>query len=262
MILVLAGTLDGRELAVRLAETGYQVMVSVISEYGRSLAEMPGISVHTGQLTVEGMSSLISSRKIKAVVDASHPYAVNGSVNAMAACEAMEITYIRYERSEVSVPEYKRLYITSDAAEAAKVAAGLGKVVFLTTGSRTLKAFKNEPLLTECRLIARVLPQPEVVTECIDLGFSPGDIVAMKGPFSHELNVALFREYGTEAVVTKNSGTVGGADTKISAAMELGLPIIMIGRPAIEYRNLCKNQEEVLDIILTVRSGEVKQWNT
>lgn len=252
MILVLAGTLDGRELAVRLAGTGYQVMVSVISDYGRSLAEMPGISVHTGQLTIEGMSSLMRSRGIKAVVDASHPYAVNGSVNAMAACEAMNITYIRYERSEVAVPEYERLYLANDAAEAAKAAAGLGKVVFLTTGSRTLKVFKSEPLLTKCRLIARVLPQPDVIAECIGLGFSPGDIVAMKGPFSHELNVALFREYGTDAVVTKNSGTVGGADTKISAAMELGLPIIMIDRPAIEYRNFCRTQEEILEIILTI----------
>ncbi|MDF2572060.1 MAG: cbiJ [Sporomusa sp.] len=253
MILVLAGTLDGRELAVRLAETGYQIVVSVISEYGRSLAEAPGISVHTGPLTVDGMRDLISVKEVKAVIDASHPYAVNGSVNAMTACAAMGITYIRYERSEVIVPEYERLYIASDVAEAARVAAGLGKVVFLTTGSRTLKAFKNEPSLAECRLIARVLPQPEVVTECIDLGFSPGDIVAMKGPFSHSLNVALFKEYGTEVVITKNSGIVGGADAKISAAMELDLPIIMIGRPVIEYKNLCRTQEEVLAMAAAVK---------
>ena len=57
MILVLAGTLDGRELAVRLAKDSHQVMVSVISEYGRSLAELPGIRVHAGPLTVGGMQS-------------------------------------------------------------------------------------------------------------------------------------------------------------------------------------------------------------
>ncbi|HWR43301.1 precorrin-6A reductase [Sporomusa sp.] len=250
MILVLAGTLDGRELAVRLAETGYQVIVSVISDYGRSLAEFPGISVHAGQLTVEGMKELIGVHEIKTIVDASHPYAVNGSVNAMAACEATGIKYIRYERSVVSVPaEYERLYIASDAGEAAKIAAGLGKVIFLTTGSRTLKLFKNEPLLAEIRIIARVLPQPDVIIECIELGFSPGDIVAMQGPFSHGLNMAMFKEYGTEVVITKNSGIIGGADTKISAAMELGLPIIVIGRPAIEYKNLCMTQQEVINMV-------------
>ncbi|WP_371368793.1 Cobalt-precorrin-6A reductase [Sporomusa rhizae] len=253
MILVLAGTLDGRELAVRLAKTGFQVMVSVISEYGRSLAEVPGISVHIGQLAAEGMKELITANGIKTVVDASHPYAVNVSANAMAACENSGIPYIRYERAEVGLPDYEQLYMVSDASEAARLAARMGKVVFLTTGSRTLKIFKNEPQLADCRLVARVLPQADVITECIGLGFNPGDIVAIKGPFSHELNVALFKEYGTQVVITKNSGTVGGADTKISAAMELGLPLIVIGRPAMNYKNLCKTPEEVICKVFDVR---------
>ncbi|WP_425060746.1 Cobalt-precorrin-6A reductase [Sporomusa carbonis] len=249
MILVLAGTLDGRELAMRLAASGYDVLVSVVSDYGRSLADAPGITVHTGQLDLNGLRELITSRSIKAVVDASHPYAVNVSLNAMAACAASCAKYIRYERDEVITPAYDRLYRAGDAAEAAKLAAGLGKVIFLTTGSRTLKIFKTEPLLTGCRLIARVLPQPDVLAECIALGFSPGDIVAVKGPFSHQLNVALFTEYAAEVIVTKNSGTVGGADTKISAAVELGLPLVVIGRPDVEYRNLCRTQEAVLALL-------------
>jgi precorrin-6A/cobalt-precorrin-6A reductase len=253
MILVLAGTLDGRELAVRLANAGYQVIVSVISDYGRSLAESPGLSVHAGQLTIAGMQEMIDAQGIKAIIDASHPYAVNGSTNAMAACEATGIKYIRYERSAVSVPdEYEGLYMAGDAGEAAKIAAGLGQVIFLTTGSRTLKLFKYEPLLAKCRIIARVLPQPDVISECIELGFSPGDIVAIQGPFSHKFNAAMFKEYAAEVVITKNSGTIGGADTKISAAMELGLPIIVIGRPAIVYKNLCLTHEEVINMVLEV----------
>ena len=249
MILVLAGTLDGRELAVRLAKAGHQVMVSVISEYGRSLAELPGICVHTGQLTVDGMQSLIADQDITVIVDASHPYAINASLNAMTASELAGIEYIRYERTEVCMPEYERLYVTSDAAHAAKLAASLGKVIFLTTGSRTLKIFRDEPLLVNCRLIARVLPQPEVVQECVDLGFNPGDIVAIKGPFSQQLNGALFKEYNTEVIITKNSGTIGGADTKIAAAIELNLPIVVIDRPTINYRNLCQTQDQVMKLV-------------
>lgn len=250
MILVLAGTQDGRQLAACLAAGGYQVVVSVISDYGRSLAELPGICVHTGQLTLAGMQEFIAAQGIKAVVDASHPYAANVSANAMAACETSGVDYIRYERSEVSVPEYRQLHLAKDAAEAARIAAGLGKIIFLTTGSRTLKIFKTEPLLADCRLIARVLPQIDVITECMELGFKPGDIVAIQGPFSHTLNVALFKEYGTEVVITKNSGTIGGADTKISAAMELGLKLVVIGRPAIEYKNLCRTSTEVITRLL------------
>lgn len=249
MIFVLAGTLDGRELAVRLAETGHKVMVSVISDYGRSLAALPGICVHTGQLTTAGMQELFVKQGITAVVDASHPYAVNGSLNAMAACEAAGIEYIRYERSEVCMPEYDGIHRVSDAAQAARLAADLGRVLFLTTGSRTLKIFKDEPQLRNCRLIARVLPQPEVIDECVSLGFSPGDIIAMQGPFSQELNAAMFKDCGADVIITKDSGTIGGADTKIAAAIELGLPIIVIGRPAIAYRNLCRTQQAVIDTL-------------
>ncbi|QDR80360.1 precorrin-6A reductase [Sporomusa termitida] len=258
MILVLAGTLDGRELAAKLTAMGYPVVVSVISDYGRNLAEAPGLSVLVGQLALEDMKQLIGARAIKVLVDASHPYAVNGSINAMAACEATGIQYIRYERAEVSVPaDYSRLYTAGNAGEAAIIAAGLGRVIFLTTGSRTLGLFKNEPLLASCRLIARVLPQPEVIAECIELGFNPGDIVAMQGPFSHCFNVAMFKEYATEVIITKNSGSIGGADTKISAAVELNLPVIVIGRPAVAYKNLCLTRQEVINMVL-----EVISWNS
>jgi len=80
-----------------------------------------------------------------------------------------------------------------------------------------------------------VLPEPEVITVCRRLGFAPADIVAMQGPFSHQLNVALFREYGADVIVTKNSGLVGGTASKMSAAQELGLALVVIGRPVAEY---------------------------
>ncbi|MGL5511787.1 MAG: precorrin-6A/cobalt-precorrin-6A reductase, partial [Sporomusa sp.] len=51
MILVLAGTVDGRDLAARLIKAGHQVLVAVVSDYGRTLAKLPGGDVHTGPLT-------------------------------------------------------------------------------------------------------------------------------------------------------------------------------------------------------------------
>ena len=103
-----------------------------------------------------------------------------------------------------------------------------------------------------CRIIARVLPDPVVLQECAGLGFRPRDIVAMEGPFSHELNVALFREYGAEVIVTKNSGQVGGSDTKISAAMELNLSLVMIGRPAVSYGVTGTSIQEIMQLIKEV----------
>ena len=49
--------------------------------------------------------------------------------------------------------------------------------------------------------------------------------------------------------MTKNSGKIGGTDTKITAAIEMDLPIVMIDRPAINYDISAATYAEVLDLI-------------
>ena len=249
MILVLAGTKDGRDLITLLDKAGYEVMASVFSEYGRQLIQLTHVSIHAGPLDTEGLMELILSKKINMVVDASHPYAVNVSQNAMGACQATGIHYVRYERTTTPLPAYQALHVVYDYDQAAHVAASLGKVIFLTTGSRHLQSFKAVTDVGGQRLIARVLPEPSVLQECLELGFLPKDIVAVQGPFSHDLNVALFKEYQAEVIVTKNSGQVGGSDTKMTAAMALGVPLVLIDRPIINYRQIVYQMDDVLKFV-------------
>jgi precorrin-6A/cobalt-precorrin-6A reductase len=246
MILVLAGTQDGRELALSLQGHGFLVTVSVVSKYGKQLAEGESLTVEAGALDEEGLYQRLCAEHITLVVDATHPYAVNVSKNAISACNKAGNHYLRYERSAVALPDYAKLYRVASFTEAADTAALLGRTIFLTTGSRQLKAFTAAPSLLRHRLVARVLPDAEVIAECVNLGLMPKDIIAMQGPFSHELNAALFKAYQADVVVSKNSGTIGGSDTKITAAMELGLPIIVIDRPKIEYPAVAYTAEEVL----------------
>lgn len=246
MILVLAGTRDGRELAAELAKQGFRIMVSVVSAYGQQLAQEDLCQVREGMLDGEGLTQLVRQEGVRLLIDASHPYAVNVSQNAMQACSRCGVTYLRYERAPAVLPDYERLFVTGDYPAAAKTAAGLGSTVFLTTGSRHLGVFKNHPCLQQHRLIARVLPEPEVLADCIKLGFQPKDIIALQGPFSHELNMALFKDFRADVIVSKNSGSIGGTDTKISAAIELGLPLVVIDRPSIEYSNVAHSFEQVL----------------
>jgi precorrin-6A/cobalt-precorrin-6A reductase len=249
MILVVAGTKDGREIAAELAARGFPVLVSVVSDYGRQLIEQDNLPVNACPLDSDGFKQLISRQGIRAVVDISHPYATGVSSNVLAACEGCGVPYLRYERPAVPLPQYERLHVVPDAQSAAKTAAALGKVVFLTTGSRTLPVFKNEPLLDDHRLIVRVLPEPQVIAECLILGFTLGEIVAVKGPFSHEFNVALFKEYRSEVIVTKNSGLIGGSDSKFSAAIELDLPLVVIERPKVENKNSVCTSEAVVKFV-------------
>lgn len=248
MIFVAAGTQDGRELAGFLLGSGYEVTASVVSQYGGELLEEyqnRGLVVNKEPLDENALEQYIQQHAIDLFVDASHPYAVNVSANAMAACHEQGIPYIRYER-KASVVTYKKAYLVQNYEEAAQKAAELGKAVFLTTGSRNLEVFANSPYLQECTLTARVLPEPEVIAGCIGLGFQPAQIIAMQGPFSRELNMELYKKYKAEVIVTKNSGQIGGTDTKFAAAMELDLPVVLIDRPKVQYDHLAQSFAGVL----------------
>ena len=231
MILVLAGTRDGREISAGLTEAGYEVITSVISEYGRELLEQRGLKAQAAAMSEGELEEFVRRSGVRCIVDATHPYAVKVSRNAAKAAAKAGVPCIRYERPCSHLPDYPGLRQAEDIEEAARLAVNLGKTIFLTTGSHTLPIFRAAAAGTDCRLIARVLPQPDVIAACLAAGFSPADIVAVQGPFSQELNRALFKEFRADVVVTKNSGEVGGTGEKIAAAVELGLTVVVVQRP-------------------------------
>ena len=107
----------------------------------------------------------------------------------------------------------------------------------LTTGSKTLEIFAKELVgLENTRLIARMLPRIDNMEKCAELGIEQKNIVAIQGPFSKELNKALYRQYGVTLMITKESGKVGSVDEKLEAALECGIETIMIARPNVNYR--------------------------
>lgn len=57
----------------------------------------------------------------------------------------------------------------------------------------------------------------------------------MQGPFSKELNKALYDHYKVTLMITKESGKVGAFDEKVEAALEMGIETIVIARPKIDY---------------------------
>lgn len=252
MIWLLGGTQDARELAVCLQACRLPVTVSVVSQYGKELAAAQELAVQAGGLDRQGMLATFAREKIKLVIDASHPYAVQVSQYAMAACREAGIVYLRFERAATVLPDYDRLYVTVDYAAAAACAARLGETVFLTTGSRRLADFTAAPSLQGHRLVARVLPDAGVIAQCMALGLKPADIVAMQGPFSQELNAALFKEYRADVIVSKNSGVVGGSDSKFAAAMELGLALVVIDKPPLSYPAVAHTQQAVLNYVKEV----------
>jgi precorrin-6A/cobalt-precorrin-6A reductase len=120
----------------------------------------------------------------------------------------------------------------------------------LTTGSKTLRIFTERLLhMPDTTLIARMLPRKDNMEKCEELGIEQKHIVAMQGPFSKELNKALYRHYGITLMITKESGKVGAVDEKLEAALELGIRTIVIGRPEMEYGTAYSDFDGILQEI-------------
>lgn len=250
MIFVAAGTQDGRGLVEYLLRHNYQVHASVATDYGRCLLpEHPHLTINEGKLDQAELKAYIKRHGLKCFVDATHPYAVNISNNAMQVCEELNIPYIRYERAVTPLPTYDKIHLVPSYEEACKLSMELGKVVFLTTGSNRLQDFTEAAKIANNTVIARVIPSIESLQICQNAGVLPRNIIAMQGPFSEELNTAMYKRYHSEVVVMKNSGTLGGTETKLLAAIKLGLHIVIIDRPHINYRNLMHSYPEVLELI-------------
>jgi len=246
LIFMLAGTSDARELALAIQAAGYRVLTSVVTEHAAKRLHEAGLEVHVGRLTAEEMVEVIKAHGCRVVVDGSHPYADQASQNAVQAAKMAGVPYIRYEREQQRF-EHSRIVWVDDYEQAAEIAAQKKGVIMLTTGSKTVDIFARRLLgIPEVTLVVRLLPRKENMEKCEQLGIDQRHIVAMQGPFSKELNKALYDHYGVNVMVTKESGKEGAVDEKVEAALEKGIEVIMIKRPKVDYGVCYHTYGEVL----------------
>ena len=249
MILVLSGTEEGKEIVRRLHDEGINLLTTVATEYGKKMFGQLGLEAVClqGRLDTNGFSRLIKERGVATVVDATHPYAIEVSQNAMDACKKTNVRYLRFERQEMAIPTHPLIHKVKTMADAVDKSRTLGKRIFLTTGISSVARFVV--LKEEKELYVRILPVPEHIALCLDMGIPPTNIIAMHGPFSEDLNRAMFRQYQINTIVTKDSGEVGGVLEKINAARNEGIDTIVIERPRLEFPQKYSSIDEVVMVV-------------
>lgn len=272
-VLIYAGTTEGRELAQELARERIYCDISVATEYGRQIMDekiSPYICILQGRMTAEQMRLKCENEQYLAVVDATHPFATEVSVNIRESLMGLDIPYFRLGREKIPGEEGERQagerqageqqaeeqnymarkYFQNTAAcvEALKKTEG---TIFLTTGSKELSAFCREETIRK-RLVVRVLPGMESLQECVRNGLEGRQIIAMQGPFSKEMNLAMIRQYQASVLVTKESGKTGGEDTKLAAAGEAQIPSYIILRP--DEKTSVMDMNEVLEQLRRLES--------
>ena len=233
-ILVFAGTFEGHCLARTFYEKNWQDRADfcVATEYGTEVLEdISGLSVIEGRLDRQDMIKMLSAGVYGMVIDATHPYAQVVTENIRAACEKCSIPYVRLLRKEAEIPA-DGVVTVSSVSEAVKLLNENDDKILLTTGAKELPAYAGIKNI-EKRVVARVLPTISSIESCLSAGIASKHIVAMQGPFTKEMNLAMMEQYGCKWLVTKNTGKPGGFDDKL-ACLSAGYHMIVIGRPVTE----------------------------
>lgn len=233
-LIIFGGTTEGRLLAEYCAAYRLNAVVCVTSDYGsRMLPESPYLQVHTKSMELQEMAELIAAEKPELVLDATHPYAAVVTGHILKACEMSGVEYLRVSRkkTEISAKENEGSIIgVKNTEEAVQYLARTTGAILVTTGSKELEAYTRIPDF-EKRIYARVLPDEKIMAQCRDLGIVGSHIIAMQGPFSKEMNIAMLNHTEAMYFVTKEAGTAGGFPEKIEAAMEAQVSLVVIGRP-------------------------------
>ena len=217
-VLVLGGTGEARRLAALLVAEGIDVLSSLAGRVARPV--LPEGVVRVGGFGgAEGLADWLAEHRPRAVVDATHPFAARITENAAGAAAAHATPLLRLQRPGwVPRPGDTWRYVDS-LTEAAAAVAGYGSV-FLTTGRQAVHAFADLP----GRVLVRSVDPPD---EPLPAGAT---LLLDRGPFSLADELALLREHAVDVVVTKDSGG-HLTEAKLTAARELGLPVVLVRRP-------------------------------
>lgn len=231
-ILIFSGTTEGRKLAELLSGAGVQAVVCVATEYGEEVMNpLPDIALRQGRMNQQEMRELMEREAFLAVVDATHPFATQVSENIRQSAGEQSIPYLRLQRNtKTNLAHVGRVLYFSTNEECQAALLQTEGNILLTTGSKELAAYCSREEL-KVRLYVRVLPSEESIALCKRQGLTGKQMIAMQGPFSEEMNMALINQYHIKHLVTKESGITGGFEEKVSAADKLGVSICVIGNP-------------------------------
>ncbi|MFC5303584.1 cobalt-precorrin-6A reductase [Azospirillum picis] len=221
--LILGGTTEATALARRLA--GHPRVDARVSLAGRTKNPvLPPLPTRIGGFGgVDGLAGYLRSEGIAAVIDATHPFAARISANAAAACAQAGMALRLLTRPAWTAGPGDRWIGVPDMAAAALAVRDLGDGVFLTVGRQEVAAFEVVP---DKRYLIRAVDPPDPMP-----ALPRATLILDRGPFTVAGELALMRRHGVEVVVSKNSGG-RATDAKLEAARELGLPVVMVERPA------------------------------
>ncbi|NKN37850.1 cobalt-precorrin-6A reductase [Agrobacterium sp. a22-2] len=221
-ILILGGTAEAADLAARLVAQGGAEVTTSLAGRTKEPAPLAGVVRIGGFGGIEGLAAYLRANGISKVIDATHPFATRISENARAACALSNVPLEVLTRNEWRREPGDR-WLTVDTLDAAVEALPLGATVFLALGRQHIAAFAGR---ADCRFVIRMIDRP------VDALPLPDAVVVLgKASSDPDAERALFESHSITCLVARNSGGAAGYG-KIAAARQMGIDVVMVGRPA------------------------------
>jgi precorrin-6A/cobalt-precorrin-6A reductase len=220
-VLILGGTSEASELATKLAA---RADLTVISSFAGRVSQptLPAGLVRVGGFGgVTGLISYLVDENIEVVVDATHPFAAKISGNAELACETVSVPLIALERPPWQPKEHDCWRAVPDVQAAASMVNHKCNRVFLSIGRQELGAFSN---CDDAWFLVRAIDEPNAKLP------ANSKLILQRGPFYLNDELQMLRSESISLIVSKNSGGTA-TYSKIQAARELQIPVVMIDRP-------------------------------
>ncbi|WP_260684143.1 cobalt-precorrin-6A reductase [Rhodococcus sp. KBS0724] len=220
---MLGGTGEGREIAARLAGSGDLEVVTSLAGRVRD-PRWPEGEVRVGGFGgAEGLAEWLVENDIRALLDATHPFASRITANAHRAARTCGIPFALCRRPSWAQHPLDRWFPARDLSHAAQLVPTLGTHAFLTIGRQGVSAFAE---VNGVSFLVRSIDPPTGTMPV------PHELILARGPFDVESELELMRRHGIDVVVTKSSG---GDQTyaKVVAARQLGLPVVVVERPPV-----------------------------
>ena len=225
-VLVLAGTLEARELCGELAELDGIDATASLAGVVSSPSDYPVPVVSGGFGGIEGLAAALRHRRIDLLVDATHPFAATISINAVGAAKLAGVRIARLRRPpwRAGIRDDWREHPTLPAAVRAFPS---GSKVFAPLGAGAAQG-KAASALSGRQDVEFVLRSLEAPASAL-----PNNIVAhvVAGPNSDPDSEAdLMRRHGCTHLLCRNSGGRGGI-AKLRAAAILRMPVHLVSPP-------------------------------
>lgn len=222
-VLILGGTTEASAIAAGLA--GDPIIRPVLSLAGRTRAPvLPAVAARRGGFGgVDGLVRYLRDEAVDVLVDATHPFAAQMSRHALAAAELSGVRCLAVVRLAWQAQPGDAWTEAPDMPAAVAALGMQPRRVFLTVGQQELTPFAAAPW--HDYLIRSVEPPDPAVLP------PRARCITARGPFEAAAEQRLLEDEAVEVIVTKNSGGTATV-AKLTAARALGLPVIMVTRPA------------------------------